>query len=117
MSEIESNLYNIQKKLEQFNSDRDWDQFHSPRNTAMALSVEAGELLECFLWFKDEQQIPEEKRAHIAEEAADVLTCLLNFCSRAHIDLPKAFADKIAKNAAKYPVEKARGTAKKYDEL
>lgn len=113
----DSNLYHLQKALEQFNRDRDWDQFHSPRNLAMALGVEAGELLECFLWYQDGQAIPDEKREHIAEEAADVLICLLNFCSQANVDLPKAFAEKLAKNARKYPVEKAKGSAKKYDEL
>ncbi len=115
--DIESNLYILQDRLAQFNRDRDWDQFHSPRNLAMALSAESAELLECFLWYKDHQEIPEEKRPHVAEEAADVLICLLNFCSQANIDLPRAFEAKLDKNAKKYPVEKARGNAKKYDEL
>jgi len=115
--QLESNLYKLQELLVKFNRERDWDQFHSPRNLAMALSAESAELLECFLWYKDDQQIPEEKRSHVAEEAADVLICLLNFCSQAGIDLPAAFAAKLDKNAKKYPVEKARGSAKKYDEL
>lgn len=113
----ETNLYKLQSQLEKFNRDRDWDQFHSPRNLAMAIGVEAAELLECFLWYRDDQTIPDEKFDHVAEEAADVLICLLNFCSQAHVDLPQAFAKKLAKNAVKYPVEKARGSAKKYDEL
>ncbi len=112
-----ANLYELQARLKQFNEDRDWDQFHSPRNLAMCLSVEAGELLECFLWSKDGESIPEKKRDHVEEEAADVLICLINFCTQAGIDLPAAFEAKLAKNAAKYPVEKARGSRAKYDEL
>ena len=113
----EENIRTIQERLVQFNQERDWDQFHSPRNLAMSLSVEAGELLECFLWTRDDETVPEAKRHHIEEEAADVLICLLNFCAKADIDLPAAFEAKIARNAAKYPVEKARGSRAKYDEL
>lgn len=113
----EENLRLMQEKLKQFNEDRDWDQFHSPRNLAMCLSVEAGELLECFLWSRDDEKVPENKLSHVEEEAADVLICLLNFCTQANIDLPAAFEAKLAKNAAKYPVEKARGSRAKYDEL
>ena len=112
-----TDLREIAQKLQKFNADRDWDQFHSPRNLAMAVNVEAAELLECFLWVKDGEQIPPEKRAHIAEEAADVLICLVNFCTQADIDLPAAFEAKFAKNEAKYPVDKARGSRAKYDEL
>ncbi len=83
----------------------------------MALSVEAAELLECFLWVKDGEQIPESKKDHIAEEAADVLICLMNFCDKANIDLAKAFENKLARNEQKYPVDKARGSRAKYDEL
>lgn len=113
----ESDLYKLQARLVEFNRERDWDQFHSPRNLAMSLSVETAELLEHFLWTRDEEQIANEKKLHIAEEAADVLICLLNFCAQAKIDLPVAFEDKIVKNANKYPVEKARGSCKKYNEL
>lgn len=110
-------LKNMQTRLRQFNQERDWDQFHCPRNLAMCLSVEAGELLECFLWIKDGEPVPEKKREQISEEAADVFICLLNFCEQAGVDLPSAFDAKLAKNAAKYPVKKARGSCKKYDEL
>ena len=113
----ESDLRRLESMVSAFNRARDWDQFHSPRNLAMALSVEAGELLECFLWSLDGEAIDGAKRAHIEEEAADVLICLLNFCSRAGIDLPRAFARKLARNAEKYPVDKARGSRAKYDEL
>ena len=112
-----TDLSKMQEILIQFNRERDWDQYHSPRNLAMALSVEAAELLECFLWVRDGETIPDDKRPHIAEEAADVLICLINFCTQAGIDLPAAFDAKIAKNAAKYPVDKARGSRKKYNDL
>ena len=117
MPNPDDSIRTMQALLRQFNEERDWDQYHSPRNLAMCLSVEAAELLECFLWTTDREEIPENKRAHVAEEAADVLICLLNFCTRAGIDLPAAFAAKLAKNAAKYPVDKARGSRAKYDEL
>ncbi len=113
----EQNIQIMQERLKQFNEERDWDQFHSPRNLAMSLAVEAGELLECFLWAKDGEKIPENKRLHVEEEAADVLICLLNFCTQSNIDLSAAFETKLAKNATKYPVEKARGSRAKYDEL
>ena len=112
-----SDLREIAQKLQKFNRDRDWDQFHCPRNLAMALSVEASELLECFLWVRDNESIPNEKLPHITEEAADVLICLVNFCNQANIDLPAAFDAKLAKNEAKYPVDKARGSRNKYNEL
>ncbi|MBO4350684.1 MAG: nucleotide pyrophosphohydrolase [Proteobacteria bacterium] len=113
----DDSLITMQEKLRQFNTERDWDQYHCPRNLAMALSVESAELLECFLWARDGETIPDEKRPHIAEEAADVLICLLNFCTQANIDLPAAFEAKLAKNAAKYPVDKARGSRAKYNDL
>ncbi len=112
-----SDLKKMQAQLRQFNQDRDWDQFHCPRNLAMCLSVEAGELLECFLWIKDGEPVPEKKREQISEEAADVLISLLNFCEQAGVDLSAAFEAKLAKNAAKYPVEKARGSREKYTDL
>ena len=112
-----NDLHEIAGKLKAFNAARDWDQFHSPRNLAMALSVEAAELLECFLWSRDDETVDESKKPHIAEEAADVLICLVNFCAQAGIDLGEAFDRKLAKNEAKYPVEKARGSREKYDRL
>ena len=112
-----NDLKQIAERLKAFNQARDWDQFHCPRNLAMALSTEAAELLECFLWVKDGESIPDDKRPHIAEEAADVLICLVNFCTQAGIDLGEAFDNKIERNERKYPVEKARGSREKYDKL
>ncbi|MBQ4359428.1 MAG: nucleotide pyrophosphohydrolase [Proteobacteria bacterium] len=117
MSASNDSLRDMQAQLKIFNHERDWEQFHCPRNLAMSLSVEAAELLECFLWTRDDEPIPDNKKTAVAEEAADVLICLLNFCERAGVDLPQAFAQKLAKNAAKYPVSKARGSREKYDAL
>jgi NTP pyrophosphatase (non-canonical NTP hydrolase) len=98
---------------------RDWDQFHSPKNLAMALTVEAAELLEVFQWLTEEQsRAPTpETRAAAADEIADVLIYLLQLAHKLGIDPAAAAREKLVANARKYPVEKSRGTAKKYSEL
>jgi dCTP diphosphatase len=102
-----------------FNADRDWAQFHNPRNLAMAVSVEAGELLEHFLWSRDDGPQPpvESRNAKVREEVADVAICLLNLCHQMDIDLAQAVVDKLKINAERYPVEKAKGRMEKYGEL
>ena len=109
----------LQARLRQFNAARDWEQYHSPRNLAMALSVEAGELLELYLWSADDGPQPPvaERIPKVADEAADVFICLLNFCHAAGIDLTGATVDKLRRNAAKYPVAKSRGRLEKSTEL
>lgn len=111
-------LPELQTIAHQFAEERDWGRFHSPRNLAMALSVEANELLELYLWCSDEgpQPLNPERDPRVADEAADVLLCLLNFCDRAGVDLEAALLDKLERARAKYPVEKVRGKALKYDE-
>ena len=111
-------LADLQADVVAFSEARDWGQFHAPRNLAMALSVEANELLALYLWCKDEgpQPLTDARTEAVADEAADVLMCLLNFAHRAGIDLESALARKLAKAAAKYPVERVRGSALKYDE-
>ncbi len=101
-----------------FSKERDWEQYHSPRNLAMALSVEASELLELFLWCSDDgpQPLNERRRGKVAQEAADVMICLLNFCERAHVDLAPAVVAKLQDAAKKYPVDRVKGKALKYDE-
>jgi NTP pyrophosphatase (non-canonical NTP hydrolase) len=101
-----------------FSDERDWGRFHSPRNLAMALSVEANELLELYLWSADDgpQPLNPDRNPRVADEAADVLLCLLNFCDRAGVDLEAALESKLARAREKYPVEKVRGRALKYDE-
>jgi dCTP diphosphatase len=109
----------LRARLLAFNAARDWGQYHSPRNLAMALSVEAGELLELFLWSADNGPQPPvaERGPKVADEAADVFICLLNFCNAAGIDLTAATLQKLERNAAKYPVDKARGRLEKSTEL
>ena len=103
----------ILKELRQFNLDRDWDQFHNGKDLAIGLSVEASELLECFLW-KDPKDANLDK---IREELADVLNYAFQMADKYNLDIKQIMMDKIQKNAAKYPVEKAKGSAKKYNEL
>jgi dCTP diphosphatase len=109
----------LRDKLRQFAAGRDWDQFHSPKNLAMALSVEAAELLEHFQWLSDAESaaLAPEKRVEIREELADVLLYLIRLADKLDIDLATAAADKLSVNAQKYPIQKARGSSKKYTEF
>lgn len=109
----------IREALRRFVDERDWDQFHSPKNLAVALAVEAAELLEPFQWKTEEESAslaPQEREA-IAEEVADVFLYLLRLSDKLGIDLLEASRRKLALNAAKYPVEKSRGRSTKYTEL
>lgn len=112
-------LLELRDALRSFAAERDWDQFHSPRNLAAALSVEAAELLEPFQWLTDEQSrdLAPEARAAIEQELADVLLYLVRLADKLDVDLALAARAKIARNAVKYPVEKARGSSRKYDEI
>ena len=103
----------ITEELRKFNRERDWDQFHNGKDLAIGLSVEASELLECFLW-KDAKDANPEK---IREELADVLNYAFQMADKYGLDIKDIMLEKIRKNAAKYPVEKAKGSAKKYNEL
>ena len=118
MKDRETTLSTISEAVRQFSEDRNWTPFHSPRNLAMALSVEANELLELYLWSTDDGPQPAVTTRHprVAEEAADVLICLLNLCRRADIDLAAAVKEKLRTSAIKYPIERVRGQALKYDE-
>lgn len=102
----------LRDALREFADERDWDQFHSPKNLAIALSVEAAELLEHFQW-SDEAAAPEKVR----EELADVLLYLIRLADKLDVDLAAAARDKIALNAKKYPADKARGSSRKYTDL
>ena len=110
-------LRDLRDELRAFAAERDWDQFHSPRNLATALAVEAAELLEPFQWLSEEQgrDLPPATRAAVEEEMADVLLYLVRLADRLEVDLAAAARAKIAKNAEKYPVEKAKGSSRKYD--
>ena len=112
-------LDQLRDRLREFTAARDWDQFHSPKNLAMALSVEASELLEIFQWATEAQsRAPDEKaRAAIRDEIADVLIYLVRIADQLGIDPLAEARRKLADNERKYPVEKSRGNAKKYTEL
>jgi len=105
--------------LQAFAQEREWEQFHSPKNLAAALSVEAAELLEHFQWLTEEQSrsLPDVKRDAVAEEVADVFLYLLQLSDKLGIDPLDAARKKLQLNALKYPVERAKGTSKKYSEL
>jgi dCTP diphosphatase len=109
----------LARALQQFAADRDWERFHSPKNLASALVVESGELLEHFQWLTEEQSrdLPESIKSAVAAEAADVLLYLVQLCMALGIDPIAAAQDKLRVNAERYPVERSRGTSKKYDQL
>jgi len=114
-------LQNLTDRLIAFRDARDWRKFHSLKNLVLSLNLESAELLELTQW-KDDAEVEAaladpEFRARLAEECADVLLYLLLICERAGIDLIEAASEKIEINAAKYPVEKARGNARKYTAL
>ena len=109
MNDIDAILVELRK----FNQERDWDQFHNGKDLAIGLSIEASELLECFLW-KNPQDASIDK---IKEELADVLNFAIQMADKYGLDIKQIMLEKLKRNAQKYPVEKARGSAKKYDEL
>lgn len=115
----EPSLERVRDRLRDFAAARDWNQFHSPKNLAIAVSVEAGELLEHFQWIPDRDSLtlPEDKLAKIKEEIADVLLYLIRLADLLNVDLLKIAYSKIEANAQRYPVDKSRGSAKKYTEL
>ena len=100
--------------LKQFNAERDWGPFHTPRDLAMCVTIESGELLEQFLWKSPDEPLDS---AAIEDEIADVMISCVNLATRLDIDLMSAIQGKIAKNGERYPVELARGTARKHDQL
>ncbi|MEY2701030.1 MAG: hypothetical protein RIQ52_1785 [Pseudomonadota bacterium] len=107
----------IQQALQQFVDERDWQQFHSPKNLAMALSVEASELLEHFQWLSEDQSkhLPQETLDEVAFEIADVQVYLLRLADQLNIDIEDAVKRKMLHNAEKYPVDISRGNAVKYN--
>ena len=114
-----SGLPELRDALRLFAADRDWDQFHSPKNLAAALSVEAAELLEPFQWLTDEQSrnLTPAQRAQVEAEMADVLLYLVRLADKLDVDLLRAARDKMRRNGEKYPVDKARGSSRKYTDL
>ena len=111
-------LAELKARVRAFVEERDWDRFHSPKNLAMALSVEASELVELFQWLTEEESaaLDADRRLRVADELADVLWFLVRLADRLDIDLLEAAGRKLAANAAKYPADRVRGQSKKYDE-
>ena len=106
------------KKIKEFRQERDWDQYHSPKNLAMALVVETGELAEHFQWLTEEQSnnLSPDKLVEVQDEIGDVLIYLLNLCDKLGIAPLDAALEKLEKNKEKYPVSKVRGKSNKYSE-
>ena len=110
----------IQNKLREFSNDRDWEQFHSPHNLSMALSVEAAELVEIFQWSQSggmDEIANQKTRKEIEKEIADIFIYTLKIADLLNMDLEKAALEKIEENAKKYPIEASKGKAIKYDQL
>ena len=108
-----SDLEELRKAIVQFTQERDWDQFHNGKDLALALSIEAAELNEAFLW-KDASKVNVEK---VKEELADIFNYAILIADKYDLDIKQIVMDKLRLNAEKYPVDKAYGSAKKYDEL
>lgn len=113
-----NDLETLREKLRRFALERDWDQFHSPKNLSMALVAEAAELIEHFQWLTEEQSagLPPEKLAEVEQELADILIYLIRIADKLNVNLFRAAKQKIALNEKKYPVDKVRGSAKRYTE-
>lgn len=116
---MSKDIARLQSELRTFAQERDWEQFHSPKNLAMSVSIEAAELLEHFQWLTDAQsrELSEEQRQQVGHEIADVLLYLLQLADKLDIDPVAAAHEKLAINAGKYPVDRAKGTSRKYTQL
>ena len=102
----------IMRKIKQFNEERDWDKFHSPENLAKSISIEAGELLECFQWDSNNYN-----KQDVCEELADVFTYCIQMAMKLDVNPEDIILSKLEKTKKKYPVEKAKGVSTKYDKL
>jgi NTP pyrophosphatase (non-canonical NTP hydrolase) len=108
-----TDIQEITQELIRFRNERDWEQFHNPKDLALAISIESAELLELFLW----KNHGEEKVDRVKEELADIFSFALLMAEKYNLDVKQIVLDKIKANGEKYPVDKAKGTATKYDEL
>ncbi len=108
-----SSFEELKEKIKQFNLDRDWDQFHNPKDLIVALFSEVGELAECYRWLSDKEvsqvHLDSSKRKKVEEEVADVLMYMIMFAYKTDIDLVKVIEDKLEKNSQKYPLDKSKG--------
>ncbi len=113
-NDMDTPLIELREKLREFNDERDWAQFHSPKDLAMCVATESAELLECFLWKRDGDT---HDLGRIREELADVFITLTNLASKLDVDMMSAVQDKLALNAKRYPVDKAKGRSTKHTAL
>lgn len=120
MADKNTSIEELKAKAGKFIKERDWDQFNHPKDVAMSISVEAGELLDHFIWRKEDiEEIKKDtKRMHkIREEFGDIIYCVLTFSNTLGIDISDAFSEKLEEIGKKYPVEKSKGNNRKYTEL
>lgn len=113
-------LKDIVKKIIDFRDERDWKQFHNPKDLAISLNIEASELLECFQWKSNdevESLLKSNEKSKIEEEIADIAMYLLLLCHETDINLEETILKKLEKNSEKYPIEKSKGSSKKYNQL
>ena len=120
-SDRETTVAELKELVAKFRDERDWKQFHNPKDLAISINIEAGELLELFQWKTGDEveadlRDPDRLR-RLREEVADIVVYCLNMSDTVGFDLAEAIREKLAQNAAKYPAEKARGSAKKYTDL
>ncbi|WP_278551782.1 nucleotide pyrophosphohydrolase [Elizabethkingia bruuniana] len=108
-----SDIKFLTEKIKQFNSERDWDQFHNPKDLAIALNIETSELLDLFLWKRNEDVNVEK----VKEEMADIFMYAFNIADKFGLDVSEIIENKLKINAEKYPVDKAKGSSKKYNDL
>lgn len=111
-----ADLLSLRNLIREFVSERDWAQFHTPKNLAMAMSIEAAEVMEHFQWLLTGRELPDAKKRAVGHELADTLVYLVRLADTLDIDLPAAIAEKMQINRDKYPAERVRGDARKYDE-
>ncbi len=120
LTDQKTTVEELKQIMKKFKAERNWDQYNTPKNLSMAIAIEAGELMEHFMWAEDSkaaQRALEEKREEIENEMADILAYMLSLCAGYNIDLSKAFERKMKLNAEKYPIEKAKGRHEKYNQL
>ena len=118
MVPMDTYIKDLKTRLQQFADERDWEQFHAPKNLVMALSVEASELLEHFQWLSEaqSQNLSPEQHQLVAHEMADIFIYLIRLAGKLDVDILQAVEEKIKLNAAKYPADKVRGSSRKYTE-
>jgi dCTP diphosphatase len=119
MADTSKSLTDLQAAIRKFCDDRDWDQFHNPKDLSISLALEAAEVMEHFQWKNADEMAKHavDKKNEVGEELADVFYWVLLLANKLDIDLVEAFQKKMDKNEAKYPIEKAKGSHKKYTEL